>query len=67
MPTPLSAGIKPKVADRRYLRPTEARRLVEAAGKRGRYPFRCSFHNQCVSWSRRSLLRRSLSVIDRVP
>jgi integrase len=31
---------KPKVTDRRYLRPTEARRLIEAAGKRGRYPFR---------------------------
>ena len=40
MPTPLSAGKKPKVTDRRYLRPTEARRLIEAAGKRGRYPFR---------------------------
>jgi type 1 fimbriae regulatory protein FimB/type 1 fimbriae regulatory protein FimE len=35
-----SAGKKPKVADRRYLRPDEARRLIEAAGKRGRYPFR---------------------------
>ena len=40
MPSPLSAGKKPKVTDRRYLRPTEARRLIEAAGKRGRYPFR---------------------------
>jgi integrase len=28
------------VADRRYLRADEARRLIEAAGKRGRYPFR---------------------------
>ena len=40
MPTARSAGKKPKVADRRYLRPDEARRLIEAAGKRGRYPFR---------------------------
>ena len=40
MPTPLSAGKKPKVTDRRYLRPAEARRMIEAAGKRGRYPFR---------------------------
>jgi type 1 fimbriae regulatory protein FimB len=40
MPTPRSAGKKPKVTDRRYLRPDEARRLIEAAGKRGRYPFR---------------------------
>jgi integrase len=40
MPTPLSAGKKPKATARRYLRPTEARRLIEAAGKRGRYPFR---------------------------
>ena len=40
MPTPRSAGEKPKVTDRRYLRPDEARRLIEAAGKRGRYPFR---------------------------
>jgi site-specific recombinase XerD len=28
------------VRDRRYLRPDEAHRLIEAAGKRGRYPFR---------------------------
>jgi type 1 fimbriae regulatory protein FimB/type 1 fimbriae regulatory protein FimE len=28
------------VKDRRYLRPDEARRLIDAAGKRGRYPFR---------------------------
>jgi type 1 fimbriae regulatory protein FimB/type 1 fimbriae regulatory protein FimE len=35
-----SAGKKPNVADRRYLRPDEARRLIEAAGRRGRYPFR---------------------------
>jgi integrase len=34
-----SAGKKPKVA-RIYLRPDEARRLIQAAGKRGRYPFR---------------------------
>jgi type 1 fimbriae regulatory protein FimB len=40
VPTPRSAGKKPKVTDRRYLRPDEARRLIEAAGKRGRYPFR---------------------------
>ena len=40
MLTPRSAGKKPKVADRRHLRPDEARRLIEAAGKRGRYPFR---------------------------
>ena len=40
MPTPLSAGKKPKVTDRRYLRPAEARRLIEAAGKRGRHQFR---------------------------
>src|SRR5262249_18176153 len=40
MPTPRSADKKPKVTDRRYLRPDEARRLIEAAGKRGRYPFR---------------------------
>ena len=54
MPTPLSPGIMPKVIDRRYLRPAEVRRLVEAAGKRGRYPFRCSFHNfrgRCVVFS----------------
>ncbi|MBV8092320.1 MAG: tyrosine-type recombinase/integrase [Acetobacteraceae bacterium] len=36
----LSPGKKPKVADRRYLRPDEAQRLVVAAGSRGRYPFR---------------------------
>jgi len=40
MPNTRSADKKPKVTDRRYLRPDEARRLVEAAGKRGRYPFR---------------------------
>jgi type 1 fimbriae regulatory protein FimB/type 1 fimbriae regulatory protein FimE len=40
VPTPRSAGKKPEVTDRRYLRPDEARRLIEAAGKRGRYPFR---------------------------
>jgi integrase len=33
-------GNKPKVRDRRYLRPDESHRLIEAAGKRGRYPFR---------------------------
>jgi integrase len=32
--------VAPAVADRRYLRPDEASRLIEAAGKRGRYPFR---------------------------
>jgi Phage integrase family len=36
----VSAGVKPKVIDRRYLRPDEANRLVDAAGRRGRYPFR---------------------------
>src|ERR1700758_3014912 len=36
----VSAGKKPKVTDRRYLRPDEARHLIDAAGKRGRYPFR---------------------------
>jgi type 1 fimbriae regulatory protein FimB len=40
VPPPRSVGKKPKVTDRRYLRPDEARRLIEAAGKRGRYPFR---------------------------
>ncbi|MBV8456136.1 MAG: tyrosine-type recombinase/integrase [Acetobacteraceae bacterium] len=35
-----SAKQKPKVHARRHLRPEEARRLIEAAGKRGRYPFR---------------------------
>jgi integrase len=40
MPTGSSVGNKPKVQDRRYLRPEESRRLIEAAGKRGRYPFR---------------------------
>ncbi len=34
------SGKKPKVQDRRYLRPDEARRLIEVAGKRDRYPFR---------------------------
>ena len=40
MPTPRSDGKKPKVTDRRYLRPTKRAGLIEAAGKRGRYPFR---------------------------
>jgi integrase len=40
MPASRSTGKKPKVEDRRYLRPDEAKRLIEAAGKRGRYPFR---------------------------
>ena len=40
MPKARSVPEKPKVADRRYLRPEEANRLIEAAGKRGRYPFR---------------------------
>jgi type 1 fimbriae regulatory protein FimB len=40
MPASRSTGEKPKVQDRRYLRPDEAHRLIEAAGKRGRYPFR---------------------------
>lgn len=40
MPRSAPAGKKPKVQDRRYLRPDEARRLIEAAGRRGRYPFR---------------------------
>src|SRR5690349_12930020 len=36
----VSNGKKPKVTDRRYLRPDEASRLIEAAGQRGRYQFR---------------------------
>jgi type 1 fimbriae regulatory protein FimB len=40
MPKARPADEKPKVQDRRYLRPAEAHRLIEAAGKRGRYPFR---------------------------
>ena len=40
MPEGRSRGKKPKVEDRRYLRPDEAHRLIDAAGKRGRYPFR---------------------------
>jgi integrase len=40
MPTGRPTGKRPKVGDRRYLRPDEANRLFEAAGKRGRYPFR---------------------------
>ena len=40
MPRIASVGKKPKVKDRKYLRPDEARRLIEAAGKRGRYPYR---------------------------
>jgi len=40
MPASRSTGEKPKVQDRRYLRPDEAHRLIDAAGKRGRYPFR---------------------------
>src|SRR4051812_31958561 len=35
-----SNGKKPKVSARRYLRPDEAHRLIEAAGQRGRYQFR---------------------------
>jgi integrase len=31
---------KPRVGKRRFLRPEEANRLAEAAGRRGRYPFR---------------------------
>ncbi len=31
---------KPRVGRRRFLRPDEANRLIEAAGRRGRYPFR---------------------------
>lgn len=34
------ANVKPKVAERRYLRPDEAGALITAAGKRGRYPER---------------------------
>ena len=33
MPTPSSAGKKPKVTDRRYLRPTEARRLAACVAR----------------------------------
>ncbi len=40
MPKARSTGEKPKVQDRRYLRPAEAHRLIDAAAKRGRYPFR---------------------------
>jgi type 1 fimbriae regulatory protein FimB/type 1 fimbriae regulatory protein FimE len=40
MPAKRSTGKKPNVQDRRYLRPDEANRLIVAAGKRGRYPFR---------------------------
>ena len=40
MPDSRSTGKKPKVGNRRYLRPDEANRLFDAAGKRGRYPFR---------------------------
>src|SRR4051794_3290194 len=40
MPRVASSDKKPKVKDRKYLRPDEARRLIEAASKRGRYPFR---------------------------
>jgi type 1 fimbriae regulatory protein FimB len=40
MPETVSSAKKPKVADRRYLRPDEANRLIDAAAKRGRYPFR---------------------------
>jgi integrase len=40
MPKTVSVGKKPKVTDRRYLRPDEANRLIDAAGQRGRYPFR---------------------------
>jgi integrase len=40
MPASRSRGKKPKVEDRRYLQPDEAHRLIDAAGKRGRYPFR---------------------------
>ena len=40
MASTVSIGKKPKVADRRYLRPDEANRLIDAAGLRGRYPFR---------------------------
>jgi integrase len=36
----LSAEQKPRVGKRLHLRPDEAKRLIEAAGKRGRYPFR---------------------------
>jgi type 1 fimbriae regulatory protein FimB/type 1 fimbriae regulatory protein FimE len=40
MPVSRPKGKKPKVEARRYLRPDEAHRLIDAAGKRGRYPFR---------------------------
>ncbi len=45
MPKQGSTNEKPKVSkaamrERRHLRPEEARKLIEAAGKRGRYPFR---------------------------
>jgi integrase len=40
VPASRSRDKKLKVIDRRYLRPAEAQRLIDAAGKRGRYPFR---------------------------
>ena len=40
MPKTVSDGKKPKVTNRRYLRPDEANRLIDAASQRGRYPFR---------------------------
>lgn len=41
MRKPASMDVKPKVADgRKYLRPDEANRLIDAAGERGRYGFR---------------------------
>jgi type 1 fimbriae regulatory protein FimB len=40
MATTRSDGVKPRLQDRRYLRPDEAHRLIEAAGRRGRHPFR---------------------------
>jgi type 1 fimbriae regulatory protein FimB/type 1 fimbriae regulatory protein FimE len=40
MPKARSITEKPNVQQRRYLRPEEANRLIDAACKRGRYPFR---------------------------
>ena len=59
MPTP-SRRAKPKVTDRRYLRPAEVRRLIEAAGKRGRYPFRDRVRPHLIS-------RQGLTYTDLFP
>lgn len=40
MSNTISLGVKPKVTERKHLTPDEAGRLIQAAGQRGRYPFR---------------------------